>query len=294
MPGTALRADVINRSCVDDDTKGIGNKMKSATEKINEMVDNVLEEGGETVLLEDKPEVEVKAEPVSAEAGTMDLIATEKKEDKPAEETAEKLDPSFLMPEKTAHISEVIKQRKRAQRAEAENAELKATIQGQQSSDELAPDISNVLENPDDLVDGNTVAKLIKQGVDQGIKNYQDTVNAQQTATKAAEVAAEQKIKLDKSFVSASEKFKDFNQVTTMAAKQQIFTDLEKADILSSQNPYEMLYAKSIERLKILGQKPASGTKQIETKVNNDLLSPDKEATEEQETDIGIYEALNG
>ena len=292
-----LCGQMLNRSCVDDDTKGIGIKM-DGTDKINEMVGNV-EDDGSTVLLGDQPAAEVqepakaaeKAEPASQEADPLNLMQQEPAKAEEKAETAEKLDPNFLMPPKTAHISEVIKQRKRAQAAEAKVAELEAA-QGQQTEDNPYADLSGVLENPDELVDGHTVAKLVQQGVQQGIKNYQDTVEASQTSQQATTA---QKAKLDKSFEATRQQHEDFDQVTTTAAKQDLFTDSERAEILSSKNPYALLYAKSKERLGILGQKPASGTKQVEnTNVNNDLLDPDQPANEQGNNNMGIYEVMQG
>ena len=255
-------------------------------DKMNEMVGNV-EDDGTTVLLGDNKPAEAATEQTEKATNEAtqkpDPLNLNQADVVKEKEPAEKLDPSFLMPSKPAIGHEVKKMRNRAQVAEARVAELEA--KGQQTEEIPDEDIDSVLGDPDELVDGRTVAKLVKKGID----DYKNSVDAHAAST---QTATEQKAKLDKSFETTREKFADFDQITTDAAKQEIFTDGEKADILSAKNPYAMLYVKSKERLNILNQKPASGTKQ--TNVNEKLLDPDKQTVDEQQSDIGIYEALNG
>jgi hypothetical protein len=174
--------------------------------------------------------------------------------------------------------------RKRPQVAEAKVAELEA--KGQQT--EAIPDegIDDVLGDPDELVDGRTVAKLVKKGID----DYKNSVDAQTASTQTEQ---KRKIALDESFEQARQDFTDFDQVTGQAIDSGWITDEERVSIAASANPAALLYAKSVERRDILKPNPASGSDQANNN-NNELLDPEKETVIEQESDIGIYEALNG
>jgi len=264
------------------------------TDRINEMVENV-EEDGKTVLLDSMPSEakepeQQEAEPAK-EADPLNLDGQKPAEKQ--EEPAEKFDVSLLMPEdgeKAEPEADPAKQghaykklRNRAQAAEARIAELEASQANQGTDENPYEDLG--LDDPDDLVDGRTVAKLVQQGVKQGIKQYHEALQEQSKATQSK---AEKKESYNRSFDAARKQYADFDRVTTEAHKNGYLSEQELAEVANSKNPAALLYAKSTERLKILGNPSSvSGNNQPA----NELLDPEPV---DSDKDLGIYEIMRG
>ena len=268
------------------------------TDKISEMVGEVVEDG-KTVLLDEKPaEITEPGQP-EAEAKEPDPLNLDgpKPDGKPAksDENTEKFDIGLLMSETEGEAEPdedpatkghaFKKLRNRAQAAEAREAEKDARIaelESAKATDDPYADLG--IEDPDDLVDGRTVAKLVQQGVKQGIKQYHDALQSQSQAT---ESKAAQKEAYNKSFDVAREKYADFDKVTTEAHKNGYISDQELAEVANSKNPAALLYAKATERLKILGN-PTSVTGNNQPA--NELLDP--APAKDTDKEMGIYEVM--
>lgn len=240
---------------------------------IDSMLDDV-QDDGKTVLLD-----EAQTETVEE---TTEKKATEEVAEKPPEKQetksylSEKDEKKDEKRDRFVPVATIQKERQKRQAAEKALEELKAKLQSKETVDD--DDLKSLISDPDELVDGNTVLKII----DKTSKKVADSVRqsiAQEQAERDAEVQAkERESQLEQSEAEARKKFSDFDAVVSAAVDNNLFTADEMDSICRSKNPGAILYRKSKEILSIMGIQPSVKTKEEtpaspETDDDNDIYS---------------------
>jgi len=264
-----------------------------------------VQDDGRTQLLDAKPaedsvieDLEVETEPVKKE-DPLNLNQPDKEsKEETKQESGKKLDKSFLLdpesePESTKEdrhvpVREIQKERAKRQAAEQEAASLREQLEKSQKSYQDAAiddDISKLVEDPDDLIDAKTASRIAQATARKAVQEY---IQSQETASTKQKSREQMEATIDANLDQARKKYADFDRVTTEAIENGYISEDERRSFAASKNPAALLYAKSKERLNILGsnQTSVSGNKQE----SKELLSPDTGPT----NDLGIYDVLRG
>jgi len=236
----------------------------------------------------DEPVAEVtETEPV-ADAGTQPepSYLTDADDEQEAAETDD-TDDRFVP------VSAIQKERQKRQAAEQRLKALEQQQQRKAGPDGFEDELQGLINDPDELIDGKTVIKLLNQSGQRVAQEVRESMKAEQQANAEKEAAKQQLTALRNSEAQARKQFSDFDAVVSKGVAY--MTPDELASIRRSANPGAILYRKSKEVLTMMGVQPSETVQKPENQPPATPPAPAEEpSAETEQTDEDIYADVFG
>ena len=214
--------------------------------KMEDKIDAMINDVQGDVQSDVEPTVETTEEPTAKEA-------TEEATEEKIEKSYLEVEPEEERQERNVPVSALQKERSKRHAAEAQLKELIESQSGSIGDD----DISSLLGDPDDLVDGKTVLQIVKQSNEKAVRAATEAMQAKMDDSAARGEAQKRATSVRSSEDNARKQFDDFDDVISTAVGNGFLTEDELRTISKSKNPGAILYRKSKETLSILGVQPS-------------------------------------